>query len=114
MKYLTWIAMGIVTLVMLMGGVMKLTGNEMATASFAVLGLPAVFGTFIGLCELAGAVGLWLRRTSMLAAIGIAIIMVGAVYYHVVHTPIAEGVPAIVVLLCCGWIISRRGGGVIG
>lgn len=114
MKYVTWIAMGIVTLVMLMGGVLKLTGNEMATASFAVLGLPALFGTFIGVCEIAGAIGLWLRRTSMLAAIGIAIIMVGAVYYHVVHTPIAEGVPAMVVLACCGWIISRRGGGVIG
>ena len=114
MKYVTWIAMAIVTLIMLMGGVMKLTGNEMATASFGVLGLPAWFATFIGVCELAGAVGLWLRRTSMLAAMGIAVIMVGAVYYHVMHTPIAEGVPAIVVLLCCGWIISRKGGGVIG
>lgn len=114
MKYVIWAAMAIVTLVMLMGGVMKLTGNEMATASFAVLGLPAWFATFIGVCEIAGAVGIWLRRTSMLAAIGIAIIMVGAVYYHVVHTPVSEGIPAMVVLACCGLIISRRGTGVIG
>ena len=114
MKYITWAAMAIVTLIMLMGGTMKLMGNPMATASFATLGLPAVFGTFIGVCEIAGAIGLWLRRTSMLAAIGIALIMLGALYYHIMHTPLSQGIPAIVVLICCGWIISRRGGGVIG
>lgn len=114
MKAITWIAMIIVTLVMLMGGVMKLTGNEMAMASFAVLGLPALFGTFIGICEIAGALGIWYRPTSRYAAMGIAAIMLGAVYYHVVHTPITEGIPAFVVLLCCGWIISRKGTGLIG
>jgi putative oxidoreductase len=97
MKYVTWVAMAIVTLIMLMGGVMKLTGNPMATTSFAVLGLPAWFALFIGVCEIAGAIGLWLRKTSMLAAMGIAVIMLGAIYYHIVHTPISEGVPAIVV-----------------
>jgi len=114
MKYITWAAMAIVTLIMLMGGTMKLMGNPMATASFATLGLPAIFGTFIGVCEIAGGLGLWLRRTSMLAAIGISIIMIGAIYYHIMHTPLTEGIPAMVVLICCGWIISRRGGGVIG
>lgn len=114
MKYVTWAAMGIVTLMMLMGGVMKLTGNPMATASFAVLGLPAAFGTFIGVCEVAGAIGIWLRKTSMLAAIGIAIIMLGAIYYHIVHTPVVEGIAALIVLLCCAFIISRKGTGVIG
>ena len=114
MKYVTWAVMGIVTLMMLMGGVMKLTGNPMATASFAVLGLPAMFGTFIGVCEIAGGICIWLRKTSMLAAIGIAIIMLGAIYYHVMHTPIVEGIAAFVVLLCCVFIISRKGTGVIG
>ena len=87
MKYVIWIAMALVSVVMLMGGVMKLTGNEMALSSFATLGLPLWFGTFIGLCEIAGAIGIWLRRTSMLAAMGIAVIMIGGIYYHAVHTP---------------------------
>jgi len=113
-KYILWAAMGLVTLVMLAGGVSKLMGHPMAMASFAALGLPAVFGTFIGICEIAGAIGLWVRRTSMLAAMAIAVIMLGALYYHVVHTPLAEGIPALVVLACCLYIISRRGGGVIG
>lgn len=101
--------MAIVTLVMVMGGVMKLSGNPVATASFTTLGLPAFFATFIGICELAGAIGIWLTKTSRLAAIGIALIMVGAIYYHVVHTPIAEGIPALVVLACCALIMSHKG-----
>ena len=114
MKFAVWIAMALVSLVMLMGGYMKLTGNEMALKSFADLGLPPWFGTFIGVCEIAGAIGLWLRRTSMLAAMGIAVIMVGAVYYHISFPPIQAGIPALVVLILSGWIASRRGGGVIG
>lgn len=114
MKYVIWAAMVIVTLIMLMGGAMKLSGNPTATASFTTLGLPAVFGTFIGVCEIAGALGIWLRKTSMLAAIGIAIIMLGALYYHFMHTPLTEGIAAFVVLLCSLLIISRKGTGVIG
>ena len=114
MKYAIWIAMAIVSLIMLMGGFMKLTGNEMALKSFADLGLPSWFGTFIGVCEIAGAIGLWLRRTSMLAALGIAAIMVGAVYYHIAYPPLSAGVPALIVLALSGWIASRRGAGVIG
>ena len=58
--------------------------------------------------------GIWFRRTSMYAAGGIAIIMVGAVYYHLMHTPVAEAIPAFVVLICCGLIVNRRGTGIIG
>ena len=114
MKYIIWAAMVIVTLVMLMGGVMKLTGNPMATASFSVLGLPAWVASFIGVCEIAGAIGIWLRKTSLLAAVGISLIMLGAICYHVLHTPLVEGMAAVVVLLCCVLIISRKGTGIIG
>lgn len=114
MKYVAWIAMALVTLVMVAGGASKLTGNEMALSSFETLGLPSWFAMFIGLAEIAGGLGIWLRRTSVLAALGIAVIMLGAIYYHVVHTPIEQAVPAFVVLLCCVLVISRRGGGVVG
>ena len=50
----------------------------------------------------------------MYAAGGIAIIMVGAVYYHLMHSPVAEAIPAFVVLICCGLIVNRRGTGIIG
>lgn len=107
-KYALWIASGIVTLVLLMGGGMKLSGQEMALKSFADLGLPAWFGTFIGACEIAGAIGIWLPRLSSLAALGISIIMIGAVYYHIVFPPIPAAIPALVVLLCAVYIFLRR------
>ena len=64
--------------------------------------------------KVAGGIGIWFRRTSMYAAGGLAIIMLGAVYYHVVHTPIMEGLVAFIVLLICGYIVKRRGTGIIG
>ena len=46
------------------------------------MGLPDVFGDVIGCCEIAGAIGLFVRRLSAAAAAGLASIMVGAVGYH--------------------------------
>jgi hypothetical protein len=43
-------------------------------------------------------------RLRALAALGIAIIMVGATYYHSVYTPIVQAVPAFVLLILSGYI----------
>lgn len=106
--------MALVSFVMLLGGSMKLSGDPMALTSFANLGLPNAFATFIGAAEIAGAVGLWLRRTSMWAALGISVIMVGALYYHFAFPPLSAGIPAAVVLVICLIVVSRRGAGVLG
>lgn len=107
-KYILWAASGIVTLVMAMGGIGKWSGNEMMHSSFTILGLPSWFGYFIGTCELAGAIGIWVPRLSALAAMGISVIMLGAVYFHAMNTPLGQAVPAVVVLICCAYIISQR------
>ena len=114
MKYAIWIAMGLVSIVMLMGGFMKLTGNPLALKSFADLGLSNTFALFIGVCEIAGAIGLWLRPTSRYAALGIAGIMIGAVYYHFNYTPLSEGAPAMIVLALSLFIATRQNTGVVG
>jgi uncharacterized membrane protein len=114
MKVLTWVLMGLVTVAMIGAGLAKLTGVEMVLASFANLGLPARFGTFIGAAEVAGGLALWHRKTSFWAASGLSIITVGAVYYHVVYTPISEALPAAVLFAICAWIVKRKGTGVIG
>ncbi|MGD1955609.1 MAG: DoxX family protein [Sphingomonadales bacterium] len=114
MKYLMWFGMAIVSLVMLMGGAAKLAGQESVLESYYKLGLPGRFGTFIGIAELAGAIGIWIRRTSLWAALGISVIMVGAIYYHVTFPPLTAGIPALILLLICGSIISQRGTGIFG
>ena len=114
MRYVDYVAMAAVSFVMLAGAALKLSGNEVALQSFSDLGLPSWFGTFIGVCELLGAIGIWLRPTSRLAAAGIAVIMVGALYYHFMFPPLSAGLPAAGVLLCCSYVMVRKGTGVLG
>ena len=82
-QYGLWAIIGLTAAAFLAGGIGKLMGVEMMHKSFATLGLPM----FIGFCEFAGAIGLFIKRLSSLAAIGLAMIMVGAMYYHLNYDP---------------------------
>lgn len=89
---------------------MKLAGVPYVHSSFPKLGLPGWFGYFIGVCEVLGSIALFVRPLSAIAALGIGIIMVGATYYHATYTPIAQAIPALVMLLLCIYIgIKQRG-----
>ena len=112
-KYGLWAAIILVALLVGGAGAAKLAGVPALHESFATLGLPSWFGYFIGACEFAGAIGLFIRPLSALAAAGIAIIMVGAIYYHVMHTPIVEGIAGLVILLLCLFIVSQRRGSML-
>ena len=98
-KYGVVAASAILALIVGAAGIAKLSGVPMVHQSFAILGLPLWFGYFIGACEVAGAVGLFIPALSRLAAAGLAIIGAGAVYFHMMHTPISQAVPAIIVLV---------------
>ncbi|PLS22571.1 DoxX family protein [Neptunicoccus cionae] len=107
-KYIVWGLSALVSFFMLMGGYGKLSGAPEMHGAFQMMGLPGWFGYFIGACELAAAIGIWLPRLQALAALGVAIIMIGAVYFHVVYTPIQTGIPAFVVLISCAVIFQYR------
>jgi putative oxidoreductase len=79
-------------------GLGKLMSTPMLHQSFSTMGLPSWFGYFIGACELAGAIGLLIPKTRKLAAAGLAIIMVGAVYFHITYS-VPSPVPAIILLI---------------
>lgn len=81
-QYGLWAIIGLTAAAFLAGGIGKLMGVEMMHKSFATLGLPVFFGYLIGLCEVSGAIGLFIKKISSLAALGLGIIMVGAMYYH--------------------------------
>ncbi|MBT3135275.1 DoxX family protein [Alteromonas sp. ALT199] len=97
-KYGFNIARGLIALVLVAGGGAKLAGVPELHESFHILGLPGWFGYFIGVCEIAGAIGLFISSLSAISAAGIATIMSGAVYFHFMYTPPAEGIPALVIL----------------
>lgn len=107
-KYGLMAIMGLTTLAFVAAGSMKLSGAEQMHASFAMMGLPAWFGYLIGAAEVAGGIGIWVRKTSWLAAAGLVVIMLGAIYFHVTYTPIAAGIPALVLGIFAATIFVVR------
>ena len=89
----------LLTLAFLGSGIMKLTGGEDIRQSFEQWGYPVFFMYVIGLCEVAGAVGLWLRRFSYAAKVCLIILMAGAVATHLVFDSLTEAVPPIILIL---------------
>lgn len=107
-KYLIFVSLGLCTLAFGAAGAAKLAGVEQMHLSFALMGLPAWFGYFIGASELAGAIGIWFKKLRIYAAGGLLIIMAGAVYFHVVYDAVANAVPAVVLALLLTHILANR------
>ena len=87
-------------------GSAKLSEVPEVIKPFAILGLPPAFGLFIGICEIAGGIGLLIARTRIPAAIGLSLIMLGAVYYHLAYQ-IPSAVPAMILLIFLAGSIWR-------
>lgn len=105
LKTILWaLAVGIASTIMIIGGAAKLMGYPMAHISFAAMSLPGSFGFFIGICEVVGGIGLFWGRSRKLAAVGLAIIMAGALYFHAAYTPLIIGLPALLVFGACVYL----------
>ncbi len=103
-----WGAIVLLSLAVIAAGSFKLMGTEEMHASFGMMGLPAWFGYFIGAAEVAGGIGLYIRRTSAWAAAGLLIIFLGAIYFHIAYA-VPSAVPAVVLSgLAVIAIVSRR------
>jgi len=67
------------------------------------------FLTFIGVCEMLGAIGLLIPRLAALAAAGLSVVMIGAVYTLVAHHMNKElPFPIVVFILLMLVIFLRR------
>ena len=118
MNIVLWILQVLLAAVFLMAGGTKFyyTAAEMAAMGppNQVI-LPGLFIKFIGACEILGALGLVLpglfrtqRRLTPLAAIGLLIIMIGAVVVSIMGPGIGTAVPALVIGLLCLFVAYGR------
>lgn len=82
-------------------GVHKLMDLPGTTTMFGGLGLPGWFAGFIGGAEVLGGLGLLVPRTVRPTAMGLLVIMLGAVFMHATKIPggLAKAGPALVALL---------------
>ncbi len=118
MNILLWIIQGLLALVFLFAGGMKLVLPAevlMAQGSPNQVVLPALFLKFIGLCEVLGGLGLilpgLLRRQQYLtplAAAGLTIIMIGAVVVTLMGDGPAMAVPPLFVGILCAFVAYGR------
>lgn len=105
MHWLVWILEGLLTLTFLMAAWTKVSGSEMQRKAFSEtyhysLGLMYFIGAMEALGALGLLVGYWVPILSVLAATGLAIIMIGAVLTHVrIHDTANHTSPAFVLLI---------------
>jgi hypothetical protein len=98
-----WIVQGVLALIFLFGGGLKLVMTPEQMASPGPIQMPTAFIRFIGVCECLGAIGMilpgltgikpWLTP---LAAAGLVIIMIGATVTNLVNGPQAIAVVTVV------------------
>ncbi|MET4076196.1 DoxX family protein [Hymenobacter sp. UYCo722] len=107
---IAWILQALLAASFVYGGSQKLLNLDGTMAMFGQLGLPGWFGGFIGVAELLGGIGLLVPRTVRPAAMGLIIIMIGAVFMHATKIPggLANGVPAIVSLVLLVVVLVLR------
>ena len=103
-----WVLASLLALGYLAAAIGKLTGA--ATQTFAHWGYPVWFATLIGICELAGAIGLLIPKTSRYAVLGLTVIMCGAIYTHLAsHEGLQVLRPVIfLVILWTVWLLRIR------
>jgi uncharacterized membrane protein YphA (DoxX/SURF4 family) len=75
----TWILSGLIALMMIWAGGMKLTGSEEQIKNFAALGYPAWFLYVTGIIEVVGGILLLIPKTAVFGVLLLGATMVGAV-----------------------------------
>ena len=118
MNIVLWILQILLALMFLFAGGTKLYFSAEQMAAISPPGsiiLPGLFIKFIGLCEILGALGLILpgllkirRGLTPLAAIGLLIIMIGAVVVSIMGTGLASAAPAVLCALFCAVVVYGR------
>ena len=102
----TWLLTVPLAALFLLAGAGKF-GAE-AVANFERFGYGDAFRVFIGIAELAGAMGLLVPRLATWAAAGLVVIMAGAVYTHIA-VGISIAFPAVVGVLLAALSVLRHG-----
>lgn len=103
-----WFIAAPISLAYLGSGGAKLFG-AMAAEGAAHFGYSVTFLRFIGVCELAGAIGLLVPMLSSWAAGGLMVIMAGAVYSHLsAGDPLPRAVPALMLFVLLALVLWLR------
>lgn len=107
---IAWVLQVLLGLAFIASGFNKLRDLSATIGMFGSMGLPSTLAYVVGGAELLGGIGLLIPRFTRLAAMGLLIVMIGAVVMHATKIPggLAGGVPAIVLLALLGVLLWLR------
>jgi uncharacterized membrane protein YphA (DoxX/SURF4 family) len=118
MKIALWIVQILLALVFIASGSMKLFAFDQFAASAPALADQRGLVTFIGICELAGAIGLILPRLTGIfpvlttwAALGLGTIMLLATGFHLSRGEVSHAIVTIILLTLSALVVYGRGFG---
>jgi putative oxidoreductase len=119
MKIASWIVQILLALVFIAAGSMKLFAFDQFAASAPALADQRGLVTFIGIAELAGALGLILPALTNImpvlttwAAVGLATIMVLAAGFHLTRGEFSHAIVTVILLALAVFVIYARGFGI--
>lgn len=113
---IAWILQGLLAIAFIASGGRKFLDLPGTVGMFGQLGLPGALAYVVAAGEVLGGIGLLVPRFVRLAALGLMIIMAGAVVMHATKIPggLAGGIPALVLLVLLGVVFwLRRPGPVV-
>jgi hypothetical protein len=82
LKNLGWLLTAIVTFMLGMGGLSKISGSEAMTTNFTAMNM-LPYMALVGVMEVAGVIALCIPRTSIYGALTLSSVMSGAVAVHI-------------------------------
>ena len=104
----SWIIQILIAGLFLMMGFGKLMSDPEVVANFTRWGMPNKMYLVIGFFEVLGAIGLLIPRLSELAATGLIVIMIGALFTHLTHNEVGMAVVPLVIIVLLGVIVFLR------
>ena len=107
-KITLWIVSGLLAATYLFAGLSKLLMLSEAQQNFAKMGYAPWFAAFIGCCETLGGLGVLIPRLAGLAASGLSIIMVGAIYTTLQQHDYLIALIPLALLVMLVWVAYTR------
>jgi uncharacterized membrane protein YphA (DoxX/SURF4 family) len=105
-----WVISVLLAALFVFAGVPKVTNAQQAVDGFRAWGFSDGFRLLIGAAEIAGGIALLIPALATWSALGLTVIMVGAVYTHVLYTPLREALPALVCFFLLLFLAHARRG----
>jgi putative oxidoreductase len=107
MNITLWVFSGLLAALFVIAGGAKFIGAM--DDDFIRWGYTLGFAAMVGILEVVGAVGLLFKRTAGWAAVGLMVIMLGAMWTHIAHAEYIMLLLPIAVFLSLGFVAWGRG-----